>query len=309
MNLDASEERANRAKQRGGGVFTTSQLACILLLSLAPWLPSLLLHLKLSTVRDKVKLSQASKEEVLYELTSALDRRRNLKQHVNMLEEHNNNLLATLRSHGDMIDPENNLYRNAEEKEETYVERIGELESEIKNWSKNRMEEMLSISRKNAQFEFTVTNGADDTTQTFFIQTLPLDDVPHSLAVFYEIIERQLFTGVQAKYDIGSSCLNLVPRAAETTASETLFQSILFSEVSPVLPSAEDINVWIIGRKDVQPLVSFCKGRSQRDKDEGVLKSFFGTVIKGESVFGVLDNPVSGDAWSVKSIRMLGDNH
>ena len=225
-------------------MISSLQAAFVLVLSLIAWLPSFLLQAKLSETRHSLVLLQAANHLDRNDLSSSLDKRRSLREQVKTLEENNANLLENLREHGNLVDPNNNLYRNAEEIEELYLGRIEDLESTIQDWSRKRMSALLSSGPGgHLQVQFTMINDSDETIQQFKIDTFSVDDLPHSLAVFHETVERDLLSNATMEYEVGSSCLNMISgQRATTDADPAALLRVLFAEKGPTPPAHETIN-------------------------------------------------------------------
>ena len=244
------------ARMRNESLISRLHVMLVFVLSFAPWIPSMFVRFRIERVKSELNYSHKRNEAVLDDLAAAINHRRHLKEKVALLEDQSTSLMESLKAKGDMVDPTNDMYRNAEGVEETYLLRIGQLEAEIQDWSKRRMKTKKPYEGNEGEhcFQFAFVNKKDGSIHAFRMAAFSYGNIPHSIAVFHELLESAVMVNASVTFDDDSECFKLVP---SDTEHKSLLHSIRFSEMPHVSPPTnENITGKVDGRE--------CIGRSNR---------------------------------------------
>lgn len=285
-------------------VISSKQAIIVLLVSIAPWIPLVFLQRKIRVAQSEVEKSHTKKESIIFELISTRHGESKLSEQVRNLQNTNSKLLKELKQRGDELDPNDNQYETAEVLEGHYLNRIEELEMGIRDWSLDRLQHKYNMTQ--LKFQVHMINTADRAMNgAFTLETLPIENVPHSTFVFHEIaIVHKRLINEKPMPENGTPCFTL-----QSTQGEPMpLESIQFPEISRTnTPETEEYGV-IITRKGMHPAFIFCSGKHYRDQSHGYVETLFARVVSGTAFLDSLAKPVNpsdNQNWRVQSVDVV----
>lgn len=284
---------ASRGGNKGTADYSKLCLGLGFLLVLAPWLYQSTVQWRLSGLTSDVTDLQQGRRKLLSDLRRASESLRKMKEESKSIEAENAGFVADLSAHGDNIDVESNVYSESEVLEESYVQRITQLEAAIQKKSARTVLTKYGQGPFYIKVELKNDGGAEDTANAFVIETYNLKSMPHAIDHFLQTVEQQLWDGLTMIYrNVNSHAIHTSTLVSETgeldeerfvTANLT---SLAFAEHSPDFPM-EMYSVAFQGLPGGPGFYINMDSNLANRQDEDTHHACFGKVVEGK---GVLDN-------------------